>query len=305
MHAILGKLLEVSHNTLTSRHQFTLSHILCLHHLSKFRKPAHIFFYLSYYSHPNSPELVLFIKFTFTEDQETKMSQASDLTNQTPSATRVTLSKAKDGSSKVVTDAVPISVVPNRNPIKKKTKIKSPCVSVSETAFVSPSIPISKSKEDNPINIMHVVKKLHTMTSLYIDPIKIQNVSHNVTTFTCDPIVTKINVETPGKPNSESRSPAHPRFAKNVSQEITTQNQIGIYVYESPSKTMVDDLIPNVSKTVDDTSVETLKEILIRSDVTPGFITSVLQFDAPIVASHDNPSKEPESKSVPEGEKSQ
>jgi len=168
-----------------------------------------------------------------------------------------------------VIDVVPISVVPSRIPIQKKTrtpaakKIKSPCVSVSKTTFVSSSIPTSKTKEDNPINIVHVVKKPHTMTSLYIDPIKIQNVSHNVTTSTCDPTVTKINVETPRKLNSESRSPANPRSAKNVSQEIIVQNHVGTCVYESPPKTLVDDPIPNVSKTVDDTSVEPFKEIMI------------------------------------------
>lgn len=219
---------------------------------------------------------------TFTKDEETKMSQASNPTNQTPSAPRVTRSKVKDGSSKVVTDDVPIFIVPNRTLIKKKTmtpavkKTKSSCVSVSDQN-----------------------------ASMYIDPIKIQNVSHNVTTSTCDPIVTKIIVETPRKPNSESRSPANPRSSKNVSQEITTKNSIGTYVYESTSKTLVDDPILNVSKTVDDTSVETLKETMIQSDVTPDIITFVLQSDAPIVASHDNPRKDPESESVPEGEKSQ
>jgi len=80
---------------------------------------------------------------------------------------------------------------------------------------------------------------------------------------------------------------------------------VGICVYESPPKTLVDDLIPNVSKTVDDTSVEPLKETMIQSDVKPDVITYVVQFDAPIVTSHDNPSKEPESESVPEGEKLQ
>jgi len=115
---------------------------------------------------------VLFIKITFTEDQETKISQASDQTNQTHFATRVTRSKKKEGSSKVVTDVVPISVVPSRTPIEKKTrtpamkKIKSLCVSVFEIAYLSPNIPTSKTKEDNPINIVHVVKKPHTMTSL-------------------------------------------------------------------------------------------------------------------------------------------
>jgi len=119
--------------------------------------------------------------------------------NQTPSATRVTQSKAKEDFSKVATNAVPIYVVPSRTPSKKKTmtsEIKSKCVSVSETASISPSIPTGKTQEDYPINTLHVAKKPHTMTSLYIDPIKVQNVSQNVTTSTCDPIVTKINVET-------------------------------------------------------------------------------------------------------------
>ena len=246
----------------------------------------------------------------FSKDQETKMSQASDPMNQTPSATRVTQSKAKEDCSKVVIDVVLISFVPNHTSSKKKTKTsarkktKSKCVSVSETASISPSIPTSNTKEANRINTLHVAKKPRTMTSLYIDPIKIQNASQNVTTSTCDPTATKINVETLEKTNSESRSHANPRSAKNVSQEITAKDPIDDCVYESPSKTSVDDMIPNGSKTVDNTSFETLKETIVQSDVVKDVITYVVQSDTPIVTSCDNIRQEPKSESVPEREKS-
>jgi hypothetical protein len=57
----------------------------------------------------------------FVKDQETKISQASDQTSQTPFVSLPTPSKAKDGSSEAVTDLVPIRVVSSHVPTKKRT----------------------------------------------------------------------------------------------------------------------------------------------------------------------------------------
>lgn len=104
----------------------------------------------------------------------------------TPKKTRVTRSSAKVDSQNIITDVVPISIFPSnvttkgtRIPVSKKKKTDK--VSGFETPSASINIPPSHDVSVNPnVDSNMVVKRVETMTSLYVDPIKPLNVEPNV-----------------------------------------------------------------------------------------------------------------------------
>jgi len=121
----------------------------------------------------------------FVKDQETKISQASDQTASTPPMTLPTRTKAKDSSSEIVTDIVPIRVVPGRAPTKKRTNTtatkNAKSSHVSEPSHHSMSIELPTKKPKKVASLVSV-KKAHYMTSLYVNPLSMPDVKSNVGT---------------------------------------------------------------------------------------------------------------------------
>jgi len=227
--------------------------------------------------------------------------------------TTVTRSSAKEGSSEVVTDATLIFVVPGRVPAKRRTrtpavkKVKSSCVSSSVTPSSSLSISTNKTKSNDPIEFMHTVKKPHTMTSLYTDPIKIPDVIHNIATSECNHIVPNVvsSIGTFEKPVSDSRSLDNPKSDKTLSQTNIVDNLVDADVNKLPSKSLVGDPVSDVSKTIDDPIVEALKKTVTHSNVASDVMTSLAQPEAHVETTQDNPHIESESESASDSKNSQ
>jgi hypothetical protein len=104
------------------------------------------------------------------------------------------------GSSALITSSTPITTVPAQVSKKKSTKAsavkkeKPLTVSESSSSSVSIKIPCSKAKNvDSSVD----VKKLHTMASLYVDPLNPKPVEPNVNTSAKGSII--LNVESSEK----------------------------------------------------------------------------------------------------------
>jgi hypothetical protein len=141
------------------------------------------------------------------------------------------------------------------------------------------------------------------MTSLYTDPIKIHDDNHNVTTSDFDPMVSNIvgYVGTSEKPTYESMSPVNPRSAKTIGQKNVVDNSVAD-VNESPLENVVTN---HVSKTIDISIVESLKETITLSNVAPDVTTSLAQTDAHVETIRDNSHLESESESASDSKNSQ
>lgn len=85
--------------------------------------------------------------------------------------------------SDVVIDVVPLSMVPGHTPTKRRArtpigkKARPSTVSKSSNPFRSVQIPSSEIRNIDP---SVAVKKPHSITSLYLDPIKTKNVEPDV-----------------------------------------------------------------------------------------------------------------------------
>jgi hypothetical protein len=104
--------------------------------------------------------------------------------------------KSKEGSSSLVTKATPITTVPEIAAKKNKTSTvkNGTFMPVSDSPFASINVHFGTvGNKDYPV----VVKKTHTMTSLFLDPINPQNVEKNVDTYEKGFVVS--NVETSDK----------------------------------------------------------------------------------------------------------
>jgi len=76
--------------------------------------------------------------------------------------TRTTHSKAKEGCPEIVTDVVPVTVVPSRLTTKRRTitpaakKVNSSCVSPFVAPSVSSSIPTIKTRSVDSVDTVYV-----------------------------------------------------------------------------------------------------------------------------------------------------
>lgn len=211
VHKILGKSLQTFHKLLLAHHQLPFTYIITLI-LSKLRK---LFNIALTYSHLPTFSHTINLNIKFVEDQDSKISKASDSTPNksskyqsvpTPSKARVTHVNAKEGSSNVISDATPIIVVPERVPTKRGTKTPT-------------------AKRDKPSNIRNfessvAIKKPHNMLSLYLEPIKTPNVEPDVVTSVKGPFVLNVigSVGTSKKIISETVSLDNPRAEKTLGQ---------------------------------------------------------------------------------------
>ncbi|XP_050917850.1 uncharacterized protein LOC127135075 [Lathyrus oleraceus] len=125
--------------------------------------------------------------------------------------------------SDVVTDVVPLSIVPGHVPTKRRPitptmkKAKPSSVSKSSNPYGSVQIPSSEIRNIEP---SIAVKKPHSMTSLYIDPIKTTDVEPDVVASAKGSIVPIVvdSVESSEKSNSSTVSLDNPRYDKSLGQ---------------------------------------------------------------------------------------
>jgi len=224
VHEISGISLQTSLNYVPTHHQLLFTHIISLA-LYKLRKPLSIVLALSHIS--NSPYSINHIM-KFVDNQDSKMSKASesiasksskDQTGPTLSKTRVTRGNAKEGSSDYITDATPIPIVPGRVPTKRRTKTlvvkKAKPLNVSEPFNPSMLVQLPPSDVRN-VESPVIVKKPHSMTSLYVDPLKFPNVDHDVVTSAKDSVISNVvgNAGTYEKSVLVAVSIGNPRFEK-------------------------------------------------------------------------------------------
>jgi len=181
----------------------------------------------------------------------------------------------------VITDVVPILVVPGHVPTKTRTrthaakKTKSKNVSKSETPYVSVSIPSSETRSGNPISIF---KQPHTMTSPYVDPIvKLLHVEPNVFAI----------VETSKKYVSDVVSHENPRSEKALGKSSFVNDYVdGVVdnnVHDSPHKENRPDLLTfHVDETIVELTNETSdipSEYDVRPNVGPSQVQQVVGVD--------------------------
>jgi len=206
-----------------------------------------------------------------------------------------------------------LKVVPGHVPTKRRIrtpvakKVNSSCVSPYIAPSVSPSIPTKKTKYVDPIDVLHVVKKPHTITSLYVDPIKIHDGSHNVNTSDCDPMVSNVvgSSETSENPTSESRSLENPRSVNMVNHLYVVENSVGACVSKLSSKNVMTNLVSDEPNIVNIPIYESLKETVTLSNVASDVVTSLAQPDAHVVTTQNNLHIESESESASDSKSSQ
>ncbi|KAI5406070.1 hypothetical protein KIW84_052716 [Lathyrus oleraceus] len=108
----------------------------------------------------------------------------------------------------VVIDAIPLSIVPGHVPTKRRArtptmkKARPSTVCKSSNPYGSVQIPFNDYRNIEP---SFAIKKPHSMTSLYLDPIKTTDVEHDVVASTKGFVVPKVvgSVKSTEKPSSE------------------------------------------------------------------------------------------------------
>lgn len=199
---------------------------------------------------------------------------------------RVAHANSKKGSLDVIIDATPITIVPGRVP--RKIGTKTPTVKRVKPSNVSESFTPSMSIQIPPNEVRNVEssiadKKPHTMTSLYLKPIRTPDVKTYVVTSAKGLILSNVvgSVGTSGKSSSKTVSLDNPISEKTLGQSslnVVANDTVDKSIHVSLSKTLVAD--PG-------------------SGVVPDVATSLAQPDHPVETTQQNSHGESDNEFVP------